>query len=546
MIKPIILATLVLGPFSASAMSFKAQIQPLKLPLMISTTQPPKVKFTPPGEISVGLMRMCGDGDVAHFEQEHPEFDFVPQTVTNLHVLVGYWVVEADSTNPVPSSANFYPIGYRKNEIAEGPTTIKYEGKFLPINKSFSPGPNGLNLMAMEILNLHKVAKESFGAQKDYRIFAGASTCVTPAQESALADASSSGFTYTPSPVEILHTLTSTGSGQLLDLANSAANDLDASEDNKVNQFVNKYDKVKFTMGDKNESIYKDNTTYIAEPGKKPYRYDIGNHGESMTSLQSFAIMEEIAKLDYPTMTGATDADKLLEYRNTMTALSTYSKVSGIDSMAKCKSVANIDVNGAAPQYKWEAFPMNLSCKHLLSNGQLQNKVTELFKPDTLPDQAKFDSLKKDLAKRFFVASVFETAQKALHASSSVKIERPNCFNTSGSQKLIHRLVGSYPFEFKKTAGAYKINPSAYNHVHPEPLFALVDYTRYFSDDRVGVWGQVLPASATPDPEAWGMKFPLKNQDWSDNEVDSSTFNGVPININFKIRSVGGSCPMFC
>lgn len=82
MIRPIILATLALSSLSASAMSFKAQIQPLKLPLMISTSQPPKVKFTPPGEISVGLMRMCGDGDVAHFEQEHPDFNFVPQERT--------------------------------------------------------------------------------------------------------------------------------------------------------------------------------------------------------------------------------------------------------------------------------------------------------------------------------------------------------------------------------------------------------------------------------------------------------------------------------
>lgn len=550
MMKPLILATLALSSLAASAMSFKAQIQPLKLPLMISTSQPPKVKFTPPGEIAIGLMRMCGDGDVANFEDENPQFNFVPQSVNEMHVMIGYWVVPTDATNFVPTPANFYPIGYRKNPIAEDENSIQYQGKFLPMNKSFSPGPNGLNLLATEILNLQKIAKESYGSDKDFRIFAGASTCINPSNASTLVDAPTGGFSdsdYKPSPVEILHTLTTTSNGHLYSVAETAAAELGDSNFNP-NSFKNQFKKVKASKGGVSQSIYTGNTSYYAPVNNKPYSYEIGNGQGTEIKDSIMNLVIEIANLQPPTLTATSDADKLVEYTNTMKALTIYNKISSIDSFSDCKNDVNLNLNldGVAGKYNWEPFPMNLSCKYLLNGNELANKVKALFEPTSLPDAGAFKNLQVDIAKRFFIGGVYEAAQAELQAS--VVIERPNCFNTSGVQKVIHRLVGSYPFEFKRilSTKTYQINASPHNHVHPEPLFALVDYTRYFNEDVWGVWGQVLPAGQTVDPAAWGMTFPIKTQDWNDHKIEDSTFNGVPINIKFNIRSVGGTCPMYC
>lgn len=545
----LLMTTLALASASAFGMNFKAEIQPLKLPLMLSTSQPPKVKFTPPGEISVGLQRMCGDGDVANFQSEHPEVDFVSQDVHDLHVIIGYWVVE-EGANAVPSPANFYPVGYRLSPIAEQAADVVYKGDFLPMNKSFSPGPNGLNIIATDIINLQKISEKSFSSNKNYRVFAGASTCVDPDQKSALATSGSPGFKFTPSPVEIGYVLSSEGTAGLLKAAESTVqSDLDVDKNNKIDLFITKNSKIDYDIASSSETIYK-GSGYEAT-NQKPIKWDYkGGMAEvDISGEKTFNVFEKVAKLDYPDIKSlpptATDADKLQKYKDDLKSAGVYGQLTNAPSIGYCTSM-NLSVDQNGPQYKWETFPMNLSCKYLIRDGQLASAYNSLFSPSSLPSEDDFNGLKKKLATRYFVAASFEATQKKMHADSNLKIERPNCYNVAG-KPMISKLVGSYPFQFLKTGDKYAINPKAYTHMHPEPLFALSDYSRYFASDAVGVWGQVLPANETPDPIQWGMLFPLKDQSkWNENQIDSSTFNGTPINIYFRIRSIGGSCPMFC
>lgn len=545
----LLITTLALASASAFGMNFKAELQPLRLPLMLSTSQPPKVKFTPPGEISVGLQRMCGDGDVAHFEQEHTEFEFVPQSTKDLHVLIGYWVVE-EGASPVPNPANFFPVGYRLSPIAEQANEVVYKGDFLPMNKSFSPGPNGLNIIATDIINLQKIAEKSYGSNKNYRIFAGASTCVSPDQASTLAAPNSSGFKYTPSPVEIGYVLSTEGSAGLLKEAEyTVTNELDVDVEAKVDVFATKNANLDYDINSGSETIYKGSGYEATNQKPLKFGYKPGLADVDITGEKTFDIFKKVAKLSYPNLSTlpptATDADKLQKYKDDLKAAGVYSQLTNSPNAGYCTSM-NLSVNQNGPQYKWETFPMNLSCKYLIRDGQLASHYNALFSPSSLPSENDFNDLKKKLAARYFVAATFEATQKKMHTDTDLKIEKPNCYNVAG-KPMINKLVGSYPFQFLKSGDKYAINPKAYSHMHPEPLFALVDYTRYFASDAVGVWGQLLPANETPDPVQWGMLFPLKDSSkWNENQIDSSTFNGSPINIYFRIRSVGGSCPMFC
>lgn len=562
--KKLLIASLALSSLSASAMSFKAQMQPLKLPLMISTSQPPKVKFTPPGEMSIGLQRMCGDGDVADFSNDHPDFDFVPQSTTQLDVIIGYWVVE-EGADFVPNSNNFYPVGYRKSPIAESSSSVVYNGNFIPMNKSFSPGPNGVNIIATDIINLRNIAQRSMGSAKNYRIFAGASTCLNPTDSAALATPGTPGFTFTPSPVEIGHVLShedsssSTAPGLVYE-AEKAVSSLDTSTSSKVDKFAKDNDHVSYQIGMKGstpDTIYKGGGTGYDATTQKPFEFNVGKSGGADIEAKAsgaWSAFKDIANLDYPDLSAlpptATDADKLAEYKNKLNAASISSKLSASTSneLSYCASF-NLNTNSNAPQYKWEAFPMNLSCKFLFKGSALVTAFSALYNPSSLPSQSVFEDLKRNLAARFYVAAVFEAVQKTMHADSGIKIERASCYNKPSGKPMIYSLVGSYPFQFQLSAKHWQVNPLSLTHHHPEPLFALSDFQRYFDSDKVGVFGQVLDPAAAQNIQAqdWGISFPVKDKsEWINNDVDSATFNSSPINIYFRIRSIGGSCPMFC
>lgn len=509
---------------SAWTMSFKSNIQPLKLPLILSTEQPPSIKYTAPGKVNVTALRMCGDGDVAHFQNEHPDFDFVAHDLKKLDVVMGYWIVEENSSDILPSSSNFYPVVYQKINIAEKAAERVPEGKFFPITQDpISATSNGLDIMKSEMINLYGAAKQAYKADKTYRVMAGTFACVDPDESTELTENGSG--TFTPSPVQTMHSL-----AQIPDEVNSAFNTMN------LEKIVDDNKKIAIEAKAPNQrKLYQNGTN------PEPYKYTLGSNGVSLNA-QLLDIGEKILQTALP------EGD-LAAYKAALEDVSYKSSLNGMtgNELSFCNSVgATSDKDNK--RFNFELFPMNLSCKHLYGEGNaLTNAYNALFNPGSKPDEGQFKNLKKALAKRFYIAAALEAAQK--DHSDNGKVVHAGCFKKT-NQKLIGRLVGSYPLKFVVDNGKYALKPNANNHIHPESLFAISDYTRYFAHDVLAIWGQVTPGQGSSDSSQlkndYGIKLPLNNPtELLSKPVDTSSF-GSPININFKVRSVGGSCTIYC
>jgi hypothetical protein len=507
---------------SAYSMRFSATINRLKLPLVISTEQPPQIKYVPPGNLNVTAHRMCGDGDVAHFASVHPEFDFVPSDQAQLDVMIGYWVVEDGAIDISPSATNWYPMAYKKINIASSQANMDQNGgRFLPFTHApIGAGVNGMLVARSELVNLYNVAKESFNVTKNYRVFAAALACVDP-NESGEIVAEGSG-TYTPSPVDTIGSLSGI----------SAAAESVMSSSAPLNQILNTNKKIKI-----------DGKTATSP---QPYAYSFGNQGADLP-LKLYSLFEAIMNTSYPATAANVDEYKAaLDGSNYKTTVSAHTG----DKINFCNDVG-ADSSKTAKHYDFEPFPLNMTCKYLYNGSDLQNAYTALFAPIEKPSLVEFENAQRNLAKRFLVAAGYEAAQKHLHKNA--KVIRTGCFKKTGNgQNLIGRVVASYPFKFVVENGRFTLKANQHNHIHPENLFAISDFNNYFSHEILAIWGQVTPSQGSSDPNQLknnGIYLPLSNPAQLDMyPVDNTSFSNVPLNINFKVRSVGGSCSgtIFC
>lgn len=514
------------------SMKFSAPLNQLKLPVMLSTEQPPAIKYTPPGEIAVSALRMCGDGDVAHFAGEHGDFEFMPHEVKKFDVVLGYWVVEEGASGDAlaPNASNWHPIAYKKVDIAEKPAELTYEGNFLPMTHAPIAGTvNVMNLMKFDLMNLHNLAVSSFESTKSYRVYAGAFGCHEPDGASELVDASSSSYQYKPSSVETLRSLEA---------------GLPAAVENK---FAGSMIIADLLGNNKLKIDLKSNVAARMVPSKTPSPYDFTyeNSGIDVEAKANklYGIYKNIMETEFPV---APDVDS---YKTEIASKGWFTDVSGYtaaDKIAFCNGVGATSNKTEKVYPNLEAFSVNLTCKNLYGGSALDTAFRDLATPTTTPSVLGFTNLKKALAKRFFLAASFEAAQSTL--DSTAVVARSGCFKKSG-QKMIGRVMASYPFRFNHSAGKYVIQAHQGNHLHPESLFALSDFNRYFTSDATAIWGQVVPAQADLQmSELRSKHIQMKLNDKSDlidKKLEDATFN-APININFKVRSVGGSCTIYC
>lgn len=514
------LSTLLLST-SAYSMRFSATINKLKLPVLMSTEQPPQIKYLAPGNINVTAKRMCGDGDVSQFSSSNPKFDFVPSEEAKLDVIVGYWIVEEGSLDINPNNSNWYPIAYKPVDIASSDSNLNQNGgRFLPFNHApIGANVNGLTIIRSELVNLYKIAKESFQSSKNYRVYASALACVTPDESSEMVPEGTGS--YAPSPVETINSLSS--------ITNAAESALSGSV---INVIINNNKKIKIDP--------KTATVATSDPANpKPYSFSFGNQGIDLESSNLYTLFKSIMNTEYPE--AAKDVD---EYKTALANIK--SSISGYtnDKIKFCNDVGAVS-NKTAKTYTYEPFPMNLTCKNLYSDSALDIAYKALFQPAEKPSVEEFLVVKKNLAKRFLVAAGYEVSQKHL---ADKPVIRTGCFKKAG-QNLIGRIVASYPFKFQfdsvNKRYALKTNPN--NHLHPEYLFAISDYYRYFANDVLAIWGQVQQAQGTTNisdiQSQNSIALPLSNRDELEAKpVDNTSFGGVPLNINFKVRSVGGNC----
>lgn len=629
---------------SAHALSFKANMQALRLPVTIGLSLPPDQADAAPGEMTVGLQRMCGDGDVANLAKNNPEIQFVPQSLNRLDIIAGYWIVDgAEDASPLPTTNSFMPVAYIPGQaVADQPGSIQIADTFLPINHSVSSGKNGLEILAAEVVNTYKNASRSFGSSKSFRLYSGVFTCLDVDDNAALVSSKSSSFKFMPSPTELTNQINH-GSG-IPKSAYDAMKSLSES-DYKSDGMP---DVVGYKFGSpKGSLLYSQVDTggvfaplkvfFDKNPSKLKNQDGADNvQDDDITSLSSttaFSKAKQILDLDKPNLSEApiadtrplesapqaekdafnathpTDADKLT-YMNSMiqqwkNALPVVTSAMDLDAkFSFCESMG-LNSNRAKASYKWEVFPMNVSCKKLFNEtDQINTNDTSLFDaynalttPVSNASQManllnNFWNAKRQLAMRFYVANALNVFQKNLQGDKNLVISHANCFN-KGSQPLITRLVGSYPLHYKLTASSYSTAPNPFNHLHPEPGFAISDWKNYAASDVLSIWGQVTsrtpvyppgafsgisgisgfkpgkdgdyaggsddyvapPSIDLPDPIPpeplntldWGVYLPLDKPETLPNyKVDGNTFKGPAINILFKIRSIGGSCPAFC
>jgi hypothetical protein len=514
------------------SMKFSAPINRLQLPVMISTEQPPEIKYTPPGEISMSALSTCGDGDVEHFADNNPTFEYIPPNGNDIDVVLGYWVVEegASGNELVPNQNNWFPIAYKKLPI-KGKNDLVYVDSFLPITHAdIGSSVKTMDLLKFDLMNLHSLAKSSFQSNKNYRIYAAALGCNNPDGADSLVPRSSPEYTYKASPLESLRSLE--------DKLPTAVNDLFAST-SVLNDLL---DNSKLKIDLKSSAAGRN----VPSASPNPYDYSFhSNNGSNNVDVeqkasQLFGIYKKIMLTEYPLAAADVDA-----YKTAIAASDWSSAVSGYsvgDQVTFCNSVGAISNKDAKVYQNLEAFSMNLACKNLFSLGDLDNAFKALTNPiATKPTLQEFNSLIKTLAKRFFLAASFQAAQVKM--DETLTIARSGCFKKPEQPHLIDRIIVAYPFLFNVEGGKYVIKGHQYNTLHPEQLFALVDYVRYFANDTLAIWGQVVPGQNISGVNALqGKSINLKlnnKQNLQDNRVEESSFSGNAITINFMIRSLG-------
>lgn len=510
-------------------MKFSSTINQLKLPLLMSVEQPPQIKYTPPGNLNVTARRFCGDGDVANFASRYPNFQFVPSNQPKLDVIVGYWIVENGSSDILPNRNNWFPIVYKKVDIAANNTSTTSEGgRFLPFNHStVGPNVNGLDLIRNELVNVYNTATKSYLSQKDYNLYAAVLSCVDPDYGEEMTIEGQAP--YKPSPIEIINSL-----GQFESVVSDSLNGLLDEE---------KISKMKKLLIESNPAALQNSQN------PKPYKYSFGEEGLNLENTELFKIFKDIMRIQYPQGQNAQEQD-LESFKASLSNEQVKSRVSGFtgDKINFCNSLG-ATTSGAQKSFdKLEPFILNLTCKNLYLDTALGDAYRNLFNPSEKPNPNTFDNLKKNLAKRFLVAAGYQVAQE--HFNNNIFITRTGCFNRPG-QNSIGRIVASYPlkFEFSSTpsGGKYILKTNSYNHLHPESLFAISDFSRYFQNNFLAIFGQVQPSQGTTDlnviRNSNSIALPLSNQPLLESKpVNNQSFDGVPLNINFKVRSVGGNC----
>jgi hypothetical protein len=500
----------------------------------MAVEQPPAIKFTTAGAIAVNATSYCGDGDVVSFAGSNPSFDFIPNSSTTMDAIAGYWIVEEGATGNalLPTSTNWQPIAYKKIPLTG---TGSSDGHFFSISQNVVPtNKNVMKLISSDLINLYSAAKESFESKKKFKVFTAILSCVNPdGAENLITDGSG---TYEATPIELVHSLKE---------INSEVNEaFDTTNLSTIKN--NKKVKIDFKAAtDRNLGN---------ENSPKPYDFSLGNQGEPISG-PLYDTYENILDASFPTLD---DTPSPEEYTTEMVALGWHNGLkTGMagDKIDYCNAQGANSDKDAKKYPKFEPFPLNLSCKNLFTEGSnttaLVDSYNALFNPAVVPSEDDFKTAKKALAKRFFMAAVYQTAQVYFNTKDTVA--KSGCFQKPGQPHLINRIVASYPLNYAVgSAGNYVISGNLANHLHPEWLFAISDKNNYFANDAKAIWGQTVGGQNIGDVRTRSINLPLNDPQLLTNPVTPATFGGAAININFKARhkdegeEVAGVCIVYC
>lgn len=562
------IATLVMTFSSAWALNFKTSIQQINLPSTSVKKVPKSDPPAAPGVLKLAGKMVCGDGDVSHYSSEHPQVDFVrgpagsatvhaqdldPNSnwmqftvsgTTHVPTVVGYWITEDGASNePLPTNANWFPVA-KMDLPATTSGDVQISGAY-PINQAMGGGVNSLELLRNEIDAVRTIGVNSYAHTKGYRIHAGIFSCLEPIDANPPGVTVGGSSDYLPTSAEIGASLVKADSSSVLQDFDT----IDWNDNSKVLTFVNEFQKV---------ALHKEKTASFAQSGGtsgRPVTYKLSKTGDASLSAKVISVAQSIANLTYPTI-AADDANPLTTYKNAVKPLVDAIIPSSIlgsgNRLSGCNALLELQTSSTSPQYRWEHFAMNLSCRALLGwNGQndLQNAYEAITGPTALPDATDFQGLKKALLRVVYFAGAVEATQKYIQTASDYTAPRPSCFPNSGP--YVNKLIASYPLRFNYAGSEYKMDNTP-RHQHPEPLYALSNYTYYHAKNINAVYCQAFGDSQTCTNSGWnnfGIMLPVGDPNSILNNHKISQLFNVTLDLVFTIRAVNyelQSCQVYC
>lgn len=444
-----------------------------------------RIDYPEPGMLNVGAQVFCGDGDVAHYASAHPNWKNT--NANQVPFTLGYWI--APESDPIPKEKNYMSMGTGMVSTQGGyvKTFTPYYGNASKEMLAFAKG----EMSTLVDARPYRMSASVADADK-YRLYVGVMTCTEVVNPDSRPLAAAT----------VLRAM----SDLRMELNNSSSNFMAASQPSSTD-----WDKFRDKLGVKlSTSDHKLN-------------YSLGNGEKLSGDLAELA--KKVFDLSYPADGNIEAALNGVSFKGQLSSLA-----NAVDSKTKCGEVGN--GISSTEQYKWELFPMQLTCSALNagSPGTFSAAVSA-YLGQTTGSESQFK------AKRATVVALLAAASQmqSLSAYWEDKMDpypAQRCFlNAPG--KMIDYTINSAVLQLKNPA----VPDVSYGSSHPEPSYAIGQFAMYDGHDEMTIFGQT-----GADP-SYGWNFTRG----SAMSTVGGDFLPKSVRVNLNIRGIGCSNgPMYC
>ncbi len=466
------------------------------------STEPEKIEYPSPGTIAITTTQYCGDGDVVNFSQTYPTFDFASSG--NLNFVLGVWFAPSGTSKPVPNGTNWLPLAK-----TSGPVDLANITNMSVINKA-SESRSTMSIVTDALNAFHKKSGFRMPAQASgakYEMRMAVHMCKT-------IDAATSRTSDLPAPWEMI--------AAVQDLPSQIEAAVDDKKKNDNGQAEDSWD-----FHTKSYDLKLAGNGISVTPGK--------NKDHDVSNDPLFDLGTKILALNDPDPAPAT-VDEYKTYIQDKAPADVFKVYNEFNTAGACLKgqVTGVTKEGT---YWWEQFSMNITCLALdhFQDASFKDLMTALFSPDVIPDQTAFKEAKARLAALFFKAGMTQDVLARLQNDYASARATDRCFdlNSSGNPErpYIYNIMGSLPISLK-ASNPTNVSTSR----HPEGLFALMDYSTYFSDNSHTIYQ--MPGEGY---EGFGAS-----------EIQMGANNPVPpvlsksFQLNFHTRGTGCTKNWYC
>ncbi|RYZ95045.1 MAG: hypothetical protein EOP11_25540, partial [Proteobacteria bacterium] len=290
------------------------------------------IYYPEPGKINISAVQYCGDGDVATFAQQHPNWQH--QESSSMPVVLGYWVVP-EGESALPTAANYFALG-----TTNVPVGGSYISTFNPANSDPTDASKKMEMYKSAMDSIKAVAAtKSYamgtgaGSGDKFKMFLGAMMCKTIKDQGK----------YDVMPAVASGTM-----------ANDVYNILETAATSAAGK--SSWSSIKGDMRAKLSVRAGGGFSAEADTGPVDLDGPIADlaervHDFDLPSVDTSLPIDDQLKNFQKAFADASFADKLRRLGD------------GLDSSEKCSSVGN--GVSAKEKFSWELYPLQLTCKAL-------------------------------------------------------------------------------------------------------------------------------------------------------------------------------------